>query len=77
MECCDNKNINNEKVCTSCGIIHGYKYVPENIFRDYNVHISNMLEYKKSIYRRKNIYIKNALILKKLIVTFYYFLIKV
>ena len=26
MECCKNKNVNNENICINCGIIHGYKY---------------------------------------------------
>ena len=35
MDCCENKNItykNYEKVCISCGVIHDYEYVNENIF---------------------------------------------
>ena len=56
MDCCENKNItykNYEKVCTNCGIIHDYEYVNEISFRDYNMNISNMLFYKKTIYKRK------------------------
>ena len=56
MDCCDNKNItykNYEKVCINCGIIHDYEYVNEIPFRDYNMNISNMLFYKKTIYKRK------------------------
>ena len=56
MECCDNKNItykNYENVCINCGVIHDYKYVNEVSFRDYNMHISNILFYKKTIYKRK------------------------
>ena len=56
MECCDNKNIickNCENVCINCGVIHDYRYVNEISFRDYNMNISNMLFYKKTIYRRK------------------------
>ena len=56
MDCCDNKNLiykNYEKVCINCGIIHDYKYVNEIPFRDYNMNISNMLFYKKTIYKRK------------------------
>ena len=60
MECCNNKNFNNENTYINCGIIHGYKYEHENIYKDFNMNISNMLAYKKSIYRRKNIYIKNV-----------------
>ena len=58
--------------------MHGYKYIHEDIFRDYDMNILNMLYYKKSIHRRKkNIYIKNVYILKKFIIIHYYFLIKV
>ena len=56
MECCDNKNLiykNYENVCINCGTIHNYKYVNEIPFRDYNINISNMLFYKKTIYKRK------------------------
>ena len=56
MNCCDNKNItckNCENVCMNCGTIHDYRYVNEISFRDYNMNISNMLFYKKTIYRRK------------------------
>ena len=56
MECCDNKNItykNYENICINCGVIHDYKYVNEISFRDYNMNISNILFYKKTIYKRK------------------------
>ena len=56
MDCCDNKNItykNCENVCINCGTIHDYRYVNEISFRDYNMNISNMLFYKKTIYKRK------------------------
>ena len=56
MECCDNKNLiykNYENICVNCGIIHDYKYINEIPFRDYNINISNMLFYKKTIYKRK------------------------
>ena len=56
MDCCDNKNIickNGENVCINCSIIHDYRYVNEIPFRDYNMNISNMLFYKKTIYKRK------------------------
>ena len=46
MDCCENKNIN-------CGTVHDYRYVNEISFRDYNMNISNMLFYKKTIYKRK------------------------
>ena len=56
MDCCQNKNItckNCENVCINCGVIHDYRYVNEISFRDYNMNISNMLFYKKTIYKRK------------------------
>ena len=56
MECCENQNItckNYENVCINCGVIFDYEFVHENIFRDYNMHISNMLQYKKTIYCMK------------------------
>ena len=56
MDCCKNKNLIYkiyEKACINCGIIHDYKYVNEIPFRDYNMNISNMLFYKKTIYKRK------------------------
>ena len=56
MDCCKNKNItyqNYENVCINCGIIHDYRYINEIPFRDYNMNISNMLFYKKTIYKRK------------------------
>ena len=56
MDCCKNKNItckNCENVCINCGTIYDYRYVNEIPFRDYNMNISNMLFYKKTIYKRK------------------------
>ena len=56
MDCCNNKNItckNCENICINCGVIHDYRYVNEIPFRDYNMNISNMLFYKKTIYKRK------------------------
>ena len=56
MECCNNKNItckDGENVCINCGTIHDYRYVNEISFKDYNMNISNMLFYKKTIYKRK------------------------
>ena len=56
MDCCRNINItykNYENVCINCGTIHDYRYVNEIPFRDYNMNISNMLFYKKTIYKRK------------------------
>ena len=56
MDCCDNKNITckySENICIGCGTIHDYRYVNEIPFRDYNMNISNMLFYKKTIYKRK------------------------
>ena len=56
MDCCGNKNItckNCENICINCGVIHDYRYVNEIAFRDYNMNISNILFYKKTIYKRK------------------------
>ena len=56
MDCCDNKKItckDGENICINCGVIHDYRYVNEISFRDYNMNISNMLFYKKTIYKRK------------------------
>ena len=56
MECCKNQNIackNHENICINCGTIIDYEFVHENIFRDYNMNILNMLQYKKTIYRKK------------------------
>ena len=56
MDCCEDKNIickNCENICIACGVIHDYRYVNEISFRDYNMNISNMLFYKKTIYKRK------------------------
>ena len=56
MKCCDDKNIickNGENVCINCSVIHDYRYVNEISFRDYNMNITNMLFYKKTIYKRK------------------------
>ena len=63
MECCEDKNItykNCENVCINCGIIHDYRYVNETSFRDYNMNISNMLFYKKTIYKRKKYLFKKC-----------------
>ena len=56
MDCCENKNIvsrNYENICINCGIIHIYKYINEISFKDYNMNMSNILFYKKTIYNRK------------------------
>ena len=39
MDCCENKNITCkdwENICINCGVIHGYQYVNEISFRDFN-----------------------------------------
>ena len=56
MDCCDNRIITCkdwENIWINCGAINDYKYVNEISFRDYNMNISNMLFYKKTIYKRK------------------------
>ena len=67
MNCCDNKNItckNCENICINCGVIHDYRYVNEIAFRDYNMNISNILFYKKTIYKRKK-YLFNICLFKR------------
>ena len=56
MKCCNNRNIickDGENICINCSIIHDYRYVNEIPFRDYNINISNMLFYRKTVYNRK------------------------
>ena len=58
MDCCENKNVtskNYENICINCGTIFDYQYVNELSFKDYNMNMSNILFYKKSIYKRKKI----------------------
>ena len=72
MNCSENKNItckNYENICINCGTDLSYQYVNEISFKDYNLYMSNMLFYKKTIYKRKNIYIKYVCTLKKLMTT--------
>ena len=69
MECCDDKNVgckNYENLCINCGTIFDYQYLHENIYRDYNINISNMIYYKKSIYRRKKYLYKNFLHIREI-----------
>ena len=61
-----NKNINNENICINCGVMHGYKYVYEDVFIDFNMNISNTLYYKQSIHRRKKYLYKRCLHLKEI-----------
>ena len=63
MECCGNRIItckDNENICISCGVIHDYKYINEICFRDYNMNISNILFYKKTIYKRRKYLFKKC-----------------
>ena len=56
MDCCNNRNIickDGENICIGCGTIHDYRYINEISFRDYNMNMSNMLFYRKTIYKRK------------------------
>ena len=54
MECCENIAYKNyENICINCGTIHNYRYINEISFRDYNMNMSNILLYKKTIYKRK------------------------
>ena len=69
MECCENKNIackNCENICINCGTIHDYKYVNEVSFRDYNMNISNILFYKKTIYKGKKYLVNKCLDIKEI-----------
>ena len=69
MNCCENKNIsckNYENICINCGVIHDYQYVNEISFRDYNMNISNMLFYKKTIYKRKKYLYEKCLHIKEI-----------
>ena len=79
MDCCENRNIaykNYENVCINCGIIHDYQYVNEVSFRDYNMNISNMLFYKKTIYKRKKYLYNKCFHIKEINETIILFLIK-
>ena len=53
MDCCEN-------ICVNCGTIHDYKYVNEVSLRDYNMNISNILFYKKTIYKRRKYLFKKC-----------------
>ena len=56
MNYCDNKNISckiYKNVCINCGTIFHYQYVKKILFKDYNMNMSNILFYKKSIYKSK------------------------
>ena len=57
MECCENQNIfskNYENICMNCGAIHNHEMVHENVYIDYNMNISNMLEYRKAFRQINN-----------------------
>ena len=56
---------NNENICINCGTIHDYQYVCGNIYRDYNLNISNMLYYK-AIYKRRKYLYKKCLHIKEI-----------
>ena len=77
MDCCENKNItckDCENICINCGIIHSYKYVNEISFKDYNMNISNILFYKKTIYKRKKYLYNKCFHIKEInenIITFF------
>ena len=76
MDCCDNKNItykNYGNVCINCGVIYDYRYVNEISFRDYNMNISNMLFYKKTIYKRKKYLYNKCFHIKEINETIIYF----
>ena len=69
MNCCNNKNIsckNYENICINCGIIHGYQYINKISFKDYDMNMSNILFYKKSIYERKRYLYKLCMHIKEI-----------
>ena len=69
MDCCKNKNIrckNYENICIDCGVIHGYQYVNEISYKGYNMNISNILFYKKTIYKRKKYLYDKCLNIKEI-----------
>ena len=79
MKCCNNIIINckdNENVCINCGTIHDYKYVNEISFRDYNMNISNILFYKKTIYKRKKYLFNKCFHIREINESIILFLIK-
>ena len=69
MDCCENKNItckDCENICINCGVIHDYQHVNEISFRDFNMIMSNILFYKKSIYKRKKYLYNKCLHIKEI-----------
>ena len=67
MECCENITCKDcENICINCGSIHGYKYVNEISFRDYNMNMMNILFYKKTIYMRKKYLYKKCFHIKEI-----------
>ena len=69
MECCEKRIItckNHENVCINCGVIHDYKYINEVSFRDYNMNISNILFYRKTIYKRRKCLFKKCFHIKEI-----------
>ena len=46
-------NNKSEFVCENCGIVFGYRYIPEFKYDDYNLIVNNMLKYKKLYYNRR------------------------
>ena len=63
MECCENKNIINEKemyLCTNCAVIHGYTWIEYDFkVKEYNENIYNLLKFKNILYKRKKYLNKN------------------
>ena len=69
MDCYNNRNItckDCENICINCGVIHDYQYTNEISFRDYNMIMSNILFYKKTIYKRKNYLNKKCFHIKEI-----------
>ena len=69
MNCCNNRNIsckNYENICINCRVIHDYQYINEIYLKDYNMNMSNILFYKKTIYKRKKYLYKLCLHIKEI-----------
>ena len=69
MDCCENRIItckNYENICVNFGTIFDYQYVNEISFKDYNMNMSNILFYKKTIYKRKKYLYKKCLHIKEI-----------
>ena len=55
-----------ENICLSCETFHDYQYVNEISFRDYDMNMSNILFYKKTIYKRNKYLYKTCFHIKEI-----------